>query len=332
MRRALVTGATGGLGIELVSALLSEGYEVRATGRNWSVGDALRERGASFMQADLTAPEEIEKLVTGIDVVFHAAALASPWGYRAAFRAINVDATRRLIAGARFAGCSNLVFISTPSVYSEARDRFELTETSSLAVRFANFYTETKYEAERLVLDANGPAFSTVVLRPRALVGPHDRVLLPRLLQVARSGRFPLFRNGSALTELTDVRDAVAAVIAADRRRADTAGRVFNISGGSPATVADTLGEIFGALQLRPKYFRMPYALAAMLCRGAEAMCARLPGRPEPLATVYGISTLTFSMTFDLTAARSVLGWQPRYTPQEAIARTAAAWGGHAAV
>ncbi len=67
-----------------------------------------------------------------------------------------------------------------------------------------------------------------------------------------------------------------------------------------------------------------------MACRAAEAVCARLPGRPEPPATVYSLSTLAFSQTFDLAAARADLEWSPRFTPGQAIARTAAAWNRHA--
>lgn len=332
MRRALVTGATGGLGLALVEALVAEGYRVRATGRNGAVASRLREMGAAFVAADLSAAADVSALLGDIDVCFHAAALSSPWGAPEAFRAINVDATRRLLDAAKRAGCDAIVFVSTPSLYAEPRDRVGLTEASPLARRFANDYAATKYEAEQLVLHANAPGFATVAVRPRALVGPDDQVLLPRLLRVARGGRFPLFRDGRALIELTDVRDAAAALIGADRNRAVAAGRAFNVSGGRPATVRDTLKEIFAALGLSPRYLALPYAPVAKFVGALEAACRTLPGRPEPPATVYSLSSLAFSQTFDLSGAREGLGWTPRFSPSEAIARTAAAWRRHAAV
>lgn len=325
-RRALVTGATGGLGLALVAALVEAGYEVRATGRR-AVPMA-----AAFMAAELTDPAAIPALVAGMDVVFHAAALSSPWGKAAAFRAINVDATRVLLDAAQAAGCENFVFISTPSVYAEPRDRLGLTEASPVAAVFANDYAATKYAAERLVLAANAPGFATMALRPRALVGPDDAVLLPRILQVARRGWFPMFNGGRALIELTDVRDAAAAAIAADARREEVAGRVFNISGGAPARVRELLELVFTAFGLQPKLVNLPFAPTARVLRAVEFVCARLPGRPEPPATVYSIGTLAFCQTFDLSAAREALGWAPRFTPQEAIARTARAWRGNAAL
>lgn len=332
MRRALVTGATGGLGLALVPALLSAGYDVRATGRDDAAGERLRAAGAHFAPADLTDPATAIALTADRDVVFHAAALSSVWGAPPAFAAINVDATERLLAVARRAGCDAFVFVSTPSVYAEARDRLQLTEASPPARRFANAYVATKAAAEKRVLAANAPGFATVAIRPRALVGPDDKVLLPRLLRVARSGRFPLFRGGKALIELTDVGDAAQALIAADIRRAEIGGQVFNVSGGKPMSVRETLEAVFAALGLAPRLVQVPFGLAASACAIAEAVCARLPGRPEPPATVYSLTTLAFSQTFDLAAARRTLGWAPRTSPLEAIARTAAVWGRHATV
>jgi nucleoside-diphosphate-sugar epimerase len=326
MRRVLVTGATGGFGIALVAALLAAGDQVRATGRNLAAGARLQAAGAEFVAADLTGSADLAGLVSGVNLVVHAAALSSPWGRAEDFRRINVAATAAMLEAARAAGCDHFIFISSPSVYSEPRDRLGLTEASPVAKTFANAYAATKYAAERLVLAANQPNFVTTVIRPRALVGPDDTVLLPRLMRIAGRGRFPLFRNGSALIELTDVRDAAAAVLAAAARPGLAGGRVFNISGGAPLTVTAALGLVFAAFDLRPRYVRMPYSPLARLLRLAEVIYARWPGRPEPPATVYTISTLAFSQTFELRAAREMLGWQPRFSLEAGIARTAAAW------
>jgi nucleoside-diphosphate-sugar epimerase len=326
MRRVLVTGATGGLGIALVQALLAQNYPVRATGRRLAVGARLRDAGAEFIAADLSDKTRLPALVADTDILIHAAALSSPWGRREDFQRINVTITRDLSAAAQIAGCKHFIFISTPSIYSEPRDRLGLTEASPVAEQFANDYAASKYAAERFVLAANQPDFATAVLRPRALVGPDDTVLLPRLLRVAERGLFPLLRQGQALIELTDVRDAANAVLAIAAQPRQTAGRSFNISGGIPLSVAAALSMVFAHFDLRPRLLALPYAPAARLGRLAEIIYARLPGRPEPPATVYTLSTLAFSQTFDLRAARDELGWQPRFTPAEAIARTAAAW------
>lgn len=309
-----MTGATGGLGRTLVPMLLDHGYAVVATGRAAAIGATL---GTRFVPADLVR-DDLAPLVDSIDTVFHLAALSSPWGPRAAFRAINVDATRRLLAAARAAGVRRFVHASTPSIYAEARDRLGLTEADPPARHFANHYAATKFAAEVAVLAASDGAMETVAIRPRAIVGRHDTVLLPRLLRAAQSGRVRLPRGGTALIELTSAHDAAAAFVAADRD--GLGGRVFNISGGAPRPLRDLLATIFAQLgrplQIGSIGARPALAVASVM----EAISAALPGRPEPPLTRYTVKTMAFSQTFDLTAARQDLGWTPRDTPEAAIA------------
>lgn len=317
-RRALVTGATGGLGQALVPQLLEAGYDVTATGRSVAVGARLEDMGARFVQADL-CHADLGSAFAGIDVVFHLAALSSPWGRPQDFEAINIRATQRLLAAARTAGCGSFIYASTPSIYVEARDRLGITEASPHAQRFANAYARTKHIAEEAVLRANAPGFATIALRPRALIGPNDTVLLPRLRRAIRTGVMPLPNGGNALIEVTDVRDAARAFLAADAAAARLGGQAFNITGGAPRRLRELLETIFAALGTAPRPVSVPADLAIAAARVAEGIAAMLPGRPEPPVTAYTIMTLGYSQTFDLTAARQHLRWAPRYSPEAAV-------------
>lgn len=326
MRRALVTGATGGLGLALVESLLaSGGYVVRATGRDRARGARLRSLGAEFRPADIRDTESLAALTFGQEAVFHTAALSSPWGDPAVFRAINLDATRALLDAARAAGAELFVNVSTPSVYVRRADQLGITEQTPIPPP-ANAYAATKHAAELAVLAANSADFTTVSIRPRALVGPDDAVLLPRLLRMASRGWFPLIRGGRALLEPTDVRDAAAALVAADQHRRVAAGLAINISGGAPLTLRELAETVFGSLGLSPRLVELPYAPTAAVARILEEVCRRLPGRPEPPLTAYSVDALAFCQTFDLTRARTILQWAPRYSPEAAIARTVQAW------
>ncbi|UVO50007.1 NAD-dependent epimerase/dehydratase family protein [Sphingomonas sp. SUN019] len=304
-RLALVTGATGGLGRTLVPTLVAAGWQVRATGRR---------TGDGIIPLDLTQPIPAT-LADGVDVVFHLAALSSPWGRPRDFAAINMDATARLLEAAARAGCRRLVHVSTPSIYAEARERLDLTERSPPAARFASAYASTKWQGERLVLAADSPAMRTIVLRPRAIVGPHDAVLLPRLMRAIRQGRVPLPGGGAALVELTDARDIATALIAA--ADAEVGGAAFNISGGQPRSVRWIVTRITARLGLTPRIANLPRPLA-MAGAGALEAIGRITSR-EPLITRYGVMTLGWSQTFDLSAARDRLGWTPRISPEDAI-------------
>ena len=200
MRRALVTGATGGLGIALTRALLDAGYAVRAVGRQPAALSRLTDMGAEAVAADLLETD-LQTLCQGMDAVFHAAALSSPWGPEEAFDRANVEAARRLLDAAQSAGVGGFIFVSSPSVYARWRDQTGITEATPWPDKPLNAYARTKGEAEVLVLAADMPGFRTVAIRPRALIGPDDTVLLPRILRLVRKGRFPLFRRGQALVE-----------------------------------------------------------------------------------------------------------------------------------
>lgn len=319
MTRALVTGATGGLGRSLVPLLLEQGYEVIATGRNPVKGTQLKKIGAQFIPAELREP--VGGLLHNVETVFHLAALSSPWGRRQDFEDINTTAAAQLLEGARRSGCRRFIFASTPSVYTEPRHRLGLTEESSVARQLANDYAATKYQAEQLVRQAHSESMKTIALRPRAIVGPHDQVLLPRLLPFIRSGIMPLPGGGDALIEITDARDVAMAFLAADRCNG-LAGQVVNISGGAARTLRQLLLTIADRLGTRCHLLPLSAGLAMTLARLAEGW-GHVTGL-EPRLTRYSVMTLAWSQTFDLGLAHKLLGWHPRFSPEEAISHALA--------
>jgi nucleoside-diphosphate-sugar epimerase len=311
-RRALVTGATGGLGLALTRALLDAGYSVRATGRNPAAIVRLRDMGAEAVAGDLF-DLGAKAICEDIDAVFHAAALSSPWGPDAAFQHANVDLTADLLAAARTAGADAFVFVSSPSVYARWSDQTGITEDTPWPSRPLNAYARTKGEAERLVLAADAPKFRTVAIRPRAIVGPDDAVLLPRILRLVKTGRFPLFRAGRAMVELTDARDAARALLLAEIHREAAGGQAINVTGGRAVPVADLVRRLGGALGVEVRTVSVPLVLGQALSIGADALCRILPGRPEPVLTPYTLATLAWSQTFDLSRARRLLGYEPEH-------------------
>ena len=238
--KALVTGGGGFLGGGVVDALLARGDDVTSLAR----GDypALRERGVTTVRGDLTDPAACAQALTGVDVVFHVAAKAGYWGADAAFRHSNVEGTRVLLDACRTAGVGKFVFTSTPSVVHTGGDIHGGDESLPYATHFDSAYPETKAEAERLVLAADGPDLATVALRPHLVWGPGDTQLVPRILARARAGRLRFVGDGSAVIDTTYVDDAVRAHLdAADHLApgAACAGRPYFITSGDPRPVRE---------------------------------------------------------------------------------------------
>ncbi len=322
--RILVTGATSGLGRNAAETLLREGHEVIACGRDRAVGTLLTAAGAIFRPADLRTltPETALALMAGCQAVWHCAALSAPWGDKDEFEAVNLTAPRTLAQAAADTGIVRFVHISTPAIYFNFTHQQDIRE-SVINHQFANDYARTKYLAELAIADIvpRSPATTFVILRPRGLFGPYDRVLLPRLMaQVrARNGRLILPGGGKNAFDLTYVENVVHAMSLATRQPVKS-GSVYNITNQDPQPLITTLRALFTqtGTQCRVKSAPFPLLYALAFCLEKLAGSGK-----EPLLTRYSLGAAYFTMTLNNERAQNELGYYPRYTMAEGIARTA---------
>ena len=185
--RILLTGSNGFVGGDLASFLMRRGHSVVGLGRSPEPIGAVGE----YLRRDLGEPLDWDGTV---DAVVHCAALASPWAAPAAFERANVEGTRHVVEWCSSHGRPHLVYISSSSVFYRTEDQLGLHEGSPIPADCdqINVYSRTKRIGERLVEAYDGPS---TILRPRAVFGPGDRVLFPRILRAARAGRLPLIRR-----------------------------------------------------------------------------------------------------------------------------------------
>lgn len=324
--RILVTGATSGLGRNAVQHLLESGVDVVATGRNRAEGERLKRLGASFVPLDLASasPDEGIRLMAGCDAVWHCAAKSSPWGTPSEFYLANVQATRVLAQAAGQVGVPRFVHISTPAVYFDFQNHYDVPETARARV-FSSHYASSKYAAERAIADAAAcfRATTFIILRPRGLFGPHDNVILPRLLrQIRRDGgvlRLP--RGGEALLDLTFVHNVVDAMTLATHKETLQSGSIFNVTNHHPRRLRTMLDALLRQqLGLRYTVKSVPWPLLSLAARAMElaGTCAN----KEPPITRYSAGTVCFDMTLSAQKAIEILGYQPRFSMAQGIALT----------
>jgi nucleoside-diphosphate-sugar epimerase len=316
--KAIITGATGGLGQNLTHYLQALGWEIIALGRNKAIGHTL---GVPFIALELSDKKAVFaafEAFANSDVVFHCAALSSPWGKYEAFYRANVQATGNIIAAMQQFGIPKIVHVSTPSIYFDFNDQLNVPE-SYRAKSFVNHYAATKYQAEQIVLQS---PLESVILRPRGLFGEHDSVLIPRLERVARKGFLPLIRHKEPLIDVTYIQNVVHALHLAAVKNLP-AQSIFNITNGQPVTIREIYALFAQALEWDIKYKEIPYALLKG-CACALECAAYCCLTPEPLITRYGAGLIATSQTLDISHARQILAYQPIYTLQEGIARYAA--------
>jgi nucleoside-diphosphate-sugar epimerase len=322
--RILVTGASGFVGSHLARHLVRIGHKVVATGRTPKRLAALNDTSCEMQIADLST-DNLAQLLGQCEGVVHCAARAAPWGDRSLFWRDNVVATERLVAAARRAGSvRRFVYLSSPSIYFRQCDQINLTERFAPPKRWATPYAETKWAGEQRVLAASeiGP----VILRPRAVFGPRDTAIVPRIVAVARSGRFPLPGGGEAWTDITYVDNVVAAILEALNGERNVEGRTFNLTNGEPIQIRDLLNRLVKALDLRVRFIVVPRALAMTLAALSEQTARmRCRGR-EPRLTSYGVGLLSYTQTLSIEAARHALGYRPKVSIDEGLARYARWW------
>src|SRR4051812_49273552 len=146
---ALVTGATGFLGLNLVRELTAGGWRVIALHRPNADLKYLRRFPVEPAVATLEDAASLDRAMPeGLDAVFHAAADLSSWhGHRDRQTRANVDGTRHLVDVAVRRGVRKFIHTSTTSVYGLPRLPFD--ETAPHLGRGSGFhYQHTKALAE----------------------------------------------------------------------------------------------------------------------------------------------------------------------------------------
>lgn len=316
----LVTGGTGFLGARVARRLLTDGHRVTLLGRNFSNVQPLLASGAIPLQIDLANASAVSAAFAGMDAVCHAGALSAPWGKRADFFSANVNGTRAVVEGCRAHGVQRLVYISSPSVVFSGRDVIQADESAPYPPRFTSTYALTKKLGEDLVNAA--PDVPAVILRPKAIFGPGDGSLLPRLIAAARQGRLPQIGSGRNQVDLTYVDNVVSAILLAFDSPA-AVGRTYTITNGESVPLWQVIRQVLERLGLstRLRTVSLPLALAA--ARLMEWRAA-LTGS-EPLLTRYSVLILARNQTYDISAARRDLGYQPGVSIAAGIEHTLAA-------
>ena len=326
--KLVITGGTGFLGRHLVWRAATEGADVLFTGRNAkAAAEVIRlapapVRWQALAHGEAASEPALAEVARDANAIVHCAALSSPWGRYDDFHRANVASTAEVISASRACRVPRLVHISTPSLYFAFADQINIREDADLPEP-ANDYVRTKRAAETLVKQAGLP--EVAILRPRALFGPWDQTLMPRILRVMGQGAMPVMRGGCIKLDLTYIDNAVEAIWLALTKPLPRPVNIYNVSNGEPRELLDLLNRMAHEFGLPLRTRKVPWPLVEVVARGLE-IAARLGGGNEPPLTRYSAGVLAFSQTLDLSALRNELGWRPLVSIDEGIRRHANWW------
>ena len=305
----LVTGATGFVGSNLLNRLLADGCRVRATTHRKT--PVITHSNLQYVQSDLTNPEDCREVVKGVSRIFHCAASSSGAGIISSTPMVhvtpNVLINTQLLAAAYEAKVEKFLWLSSTTGYPPTGDRpvkeeamfdgepYEAYFFSGWTKRFTELLCQMYGEklAEKMV---------TIVLRPTNIYGPHDDFELATshvtaaLVRKAVERWDPLevWGTGDDLRDVLYVDDMVESMIAAMERV--EAHQAFNIGYGQ----AYTIKEILQAILQADGY--------------ADANISFDSSKPSMIP----------ARTVDIGLAQRVLGFQPKTSLNDGLAKTIA--------
>ncbi|ACY99184.1 MULTISPECIES: NAD-dependent epimerase/dehydratase family protein [Thermomonospora] len=300
-----VTGASGFVGGAVCRALAERGVQTFAYGRRAHTPPE-HIGGARYRSWDITTGPLPD--APRVDAVIHCAGSVTDWGPIGDFFRVNWIGTKNVLAsfpGARF------VHVSTASVYDPHRPTVRARESQAPVTRYLNGYGASKAAAERVVLAAmrERPA---IILRPHAVYGPGDTTLLPRVLSAVRGPVLPAVGDGRQLISLTSIGNLVQACLLAATGPVTTG--IFNVTDAEPVVLDEALRQILAERGIRARPVYLPLPAAWPLACAVEGAFLAAGSRRPPRLTRYALSHLAVERTLDITAARTVLGYDPAPT------------------
>jgi 2-alkyl-3-oxoalkanoate reductase len=322
---ALVTGATGFLGLYVVERLVARGDRVRALARRSNPQlDAL---GVETFRGDLADRPTVIEACRGVDVVFHVGSIAGMGGRWNDYYQTNVLGTQHVIEGCRAHGVARLIYTSSPSVTFNGHSQEGVDESAPYPKRWLCHYSHSKALAEQHVLAANGQnGLLTCALRPHLMWGPRDRHLVPRILERARRGRLCRIGDGTNRIDMLYVENAAAAhLLAADALRPNSpvAAQPYFISQGEPVNCWAWIDELLALAGLPPVRKSISLRAARTIGAAYEVAYRLLGRRDEPPMSRFLAAQMATSHHFNIARARRDFGYEPSISIAEGMRRLA---------
>lgn len=306
----LVTGATGFVGKAILARLVKSGITVVAAVRS----NAAVPAPASTMRIEnLDGHTQWLDGLKNVDVVIHSAARVHIMNDTevdplAAFRRVNVEGTLNLARQAAAAGVKRFIFISSIKVNGEETENGRRYLADDVPAP-ADPYGVSKMEAEQGLRElAKETPLEVVIIRPVLVYGPGVKANFLSMMRWLDKGvplPFGSINNRRSLVALDNLVDLI--VTCMDHPAATN--QTFLVSDGDDLSTTGLLSKMAQALGRNARLLPVPSKLlelgASML--GKRSLSQRLCG----------------SLQVDIEKTRTVLGWNPPLSTEEALAVTA---------
>ncbi|NDR54123.1 NAD-dependent epimerase/dehydratase family protein [Actinomyces sp. 565] len=303
MKRVLVTGGGGHLGLNLLPRLAAAGWQVRAMGPHPPGSDAAPPVGVEWVTGSVLDPRQLHEAMEDCDAVVHLAARVTLWRRDPAAWQLNTRGPALVAAEARRRG---IRMVHCSSIHAlDCSTGGVITETTPLAGAGRPLYDRSKAVGQRAVLAEAARGLDAVICLPTGIIGPvdHGSRVNSLILAAARGRRTATLAGGF---DWVDVRDVAAGIaVALDWGRS---GRSYLLSGIRAQLV--TVMSLGAVLAGRPPLrLALPLEWARPLAPLGEAVGSRLGTDVFTPAT---LGALADNPAVSSRRAREELGLLPR--------------------
>lgn len=317
--RVLVTGGTGFTGKALVKRLLNEGHEVVALDYKEGIKtDELRNWGAEVVIGSVADKAIVEKSMQGVDVVQHLAAAFRELDVPNTFyHDINVGGTKNVLEAAERHNVKKFIYCSTCGVHGNVEVP---PANESAPINAADYYQQTKYEAEPVVHEFGKKGMNTVILRPAAIYGPGDPERFFMIFKRVNNGSFPMFGGGNTLYHPLYVENLVDAhMLAMEEGKGN--GETYLIADEKYLPINELVESIGEALDVDVKINHFPIFPLIIAGHFFEKICK--PFKITPPIFPRRVDWYRQNRAFDISKAKKELGYCPKIGLKEGLKATA---------
>jgi dihydroflavonol-4-reductase len=321
MQKALVTGAAGFIGSNVVRVLLEDGMDVRAMVLRGEDERNLDGLDIEKVPGDVLDVASLEAALKGCDTLFHLAAIYAIWARdRGIFYRVNLQGTRNMLWAAMRADLEKVVFTSSIAGLGVAPGKQLSDETTEFNQWGQGDYIITKHLSQQEALTfAREGGLPLVVVNPCFPYGEGDVAPTPTgkiILDTANGMQLMTFAGGVNMVDVEDV--AKGHLLAAKRGRV---GEMY-ILGNENVTIRELLEMVARAAGLQIRFITVPVTVAKVAGL-LFVKLADITGKP-PVTTAKEVAYSAQHLFYDVSKAKRELGYDPM--PVEQSVERALEW------
>jgi len=317
--RVLVTGGNGFTGKALTIRLLKNDYKVVVLdNKEYDDTDDLRKLGAKVIIGSVTDKDLVDKIMKEIDVVQHLAAAFRETGVpENYYYQVNVDGTRILLDSAFKHGIKKFIYCSTCGVHGNV-DSIPANEKSP--IQPADYYQESKYEAEVIVNEYQKKQLKTVILRGTATYGPGDPGRFLMIFKKVAKGNFPMFGNGKTFYHPVFIDNLIDAHILSMEGDIGV-GESYLIADENYVEIEELVFEVGKSLNIDVKIPHFPIFPLILAGHFFEKTFSPLGLKPPIFPR--RVDWFRQNRAFNINKAKEELGYKPKVKLVEGLKKTA---------